>query len=94
VSEKIARHLRIEGRVQGVGFRYALQNRAKELKLTGWVRNRHDASVEAVVCGNMAAIDEVIAWAHHGPSLASVSRVLVSDTEIPPDEIFTILSKE
>ena len=56
---KIARHLRIEGRVQGVSFRYEMEAKAKQLGLTGWVRNRYDESVEAVVCGNMREIDEI-----------------------------------
>jgi len=44
-------HLRIEGRVQGVGFRYWVRNEADRLGLDGWVRNRRDGAVEAVFSG-------------------------------------------
>lgn len=91
---KIAKHLRIEGRVQGVGFRYELQSKAQQLGLSGWVRNRYDDSVEAVICGdNMREIDELVIWARRGPRLANVSRVVVSETEIPLQDGFVILSK-
>jgi acylphosphatase len=91
---KIAKHLRIEGRVQGVGFRYELQSKAQQLGLSGWVRNRYDDSVEAVICGdNMREIDELVIWARRGPRLAIVSRVVVSETEIPLQDGFVILSK-
>ena len=92
---KIARHLRIEGRVQGVGYRSHMQLRAQQLGLSGWVRNRHDGSVEAVVCSeDMNAIDEIITWARSGPRLANVERITVSDTRIPMDTDFTILATE
>lgn len=91
---KIARHLRIEGRVQGVGFRYEMQARASQLGVVGWVRNRHDETVEAVVCGNnMREVDELISWARRGPRLAHVTRVLVTETEAPMQEGFVILPK-
>lgn len=89
---KIARHLRIEGRVQGVGYRCEMLSKAQQLGLTGWVRNRHDDSVEAVVCGDfMNDIDEIITWARSGPRLADVTRIQVSDTEIPYQDGFVIL---
>ena len=91
---KVARHLRIEGRVQGVGFRYEMQSKARQLGLTGWVRNRYDDSVEAVVCGdNMREIAELISWARRGPRLAQVTQLLVSETEVPMQDGFVILSK-
>lgn len=91
---KIAKHLRIEGRVQGVGYRYEMQAKATQLGLSGWVRNRYDDSVEAVVCSNtMADIDQIISWARRGPRLANVTRVVVSETEIPYREGFVILPK-
>jgi len=92
---KIARHLRIEGRVQGVGYRQHLQIRAQQLGLSGWVRNRHDGSVETVVCSDdMNAIDEIITWARSGPRLANVERITVSDTPIPTGTDFAILDTE
>jgi len=68
-------HLRISGRVQGVGFRDALLREALARGLTGWVRNRRDGTVEAVLQGDAAAVQEVQAWARRGPPAAHVDRV-------------------
>jgi acylphosphatase len=45
--------------------------------LVGWVRNRHDGSVEAVIAGGAAGVDALVAWAHRGPRAARVTRVEV-----------------
>lgn len=58
--EKIRKHLRFYGRVQGVGFRYYAVNKANQLGLTGWVKNLPDGSVEMEAQGAEAAIDELI----------------------------------
>ena len=73
----IARRLTISGQVQGVGFRYALADEARARNLRGWVRNRRDGSVEAVVAGPDADVEAIIAWARHGPPAAQVTRVAV-----------------
>lgn len=73
----IARRLTISGRVQGVGFRYALADEARARNLSGWVRNRRDGSVEAVVAGSEGDVAAVIAWAHRGPPAARVDAVAV-----------------
>ncbi len=70
--------LSIHGRVQGVGFRRSLCEQAQMLGLTGWVRNRHDGSVEALVRGAAAAVDALVAWSRHGPPAAHVSAVEVA----------------
>lgn len=75
----MAKHLRITGIVQGVGYRAAFEREARALGLTGWVRNRLDGSVEAVVCGKEDALDRIIAWAHQGPRMAHVRDVTVTD---------------
>jgi acylphosphatase len=75
----ITRHLNIRGRVQGVGFRYEMQREAQKQGVAGWVRNRRDGSVEAVVQGETDAVDALIAWAHHGPRSARVTDVQVSE---------------
>lgn len=71
-------HLRICGRVQGVGFRMYMQRQAQIRGVAGWVRNRHDGSVEAVVQGAEDAVDPVIEWARRGPPGARVTDVQVS----------------
>jgi acylphosphatase len=72
------RNLRITGRVQGVGFRIHMERKARELGVTGWVRNRRDGSVEALVQGAPAAVDAMIAWARRGPASAVVSDVKIT----------------
>ena len=72
-----AQRLLITGRVQGVGFRYALQSEAERLGLSGWVRNRSDGSVEALAQGAPQALEALAAWARRGPPAARVSAVHV-----------------
>ncbi len=71
----ITRHLRIAGRVQGVGYRDALRRQALACGLAGWVRNRRDGSVEAVLQGDARSVEDVIAWARRGPPAARVDRL-------------------
>lgn len=69
------RQIRVRGRVQGVGFRDALRAKARQLGVAGWVRNRVDGSVEAVLQGDGASLDRLIEWARRGPPLARVDAV-------------------
>jgi acylphosphatase len=78
--EASARRLKISGRVQGVGFRYALADEARARKLCGFVRNRRDGTVEAVVAGPAADVEALIAWARRGPPGARVTAVAVEPT--------------
>jgi acylphosphatase len=80
---KITRRLRIRGQVQGVNLREAMRQRADQLKVTGWVRNRLDGTVEAVVQGEAFAIDSLVEWARLGPPTARVDSV---DVESSDDE--------
>ncbi|HYU69503.1 MAG TPA: acylphosphatase [Burkholderiales bacterium] len=75
----MAKHLVISGRVQGVGFRYSMADEAERLGVTGWVRNRRDGTVEAVVDGAADAVDTLVAWARRGPLSARVSEVQVTE---------------
>jgi acylphosphatase len=77
----IARHLVITGRVQGVGFRHFVSRSAHELHVTGWVRNRHDGSVEAVLCGSSEAVHTMLERLRRGPPQAMVEACRVSDAQ-------------
>lgn len=77
----MAKHLIISGRVQGVGFRYAMLGVARRLGVSGWVRNRRDGTVEAMVDGDPAAVAAMIAWAKAGPPGARVTGVAVGEAE-------------
>jgi acylphosphatase len=72
---KKALHLVIHGRVQGVFFRDSMRREAQRMGVAGWVRNRNDGAVEAVVCGTAADVDAIVRWAHSGPASAQVERV-------------------
>lgn len=73
------RRLVIHGRVQGVGFRESLRREALRCALRGWVRNRTDGTVEALLEGPEDAVDRVTAWARRGPPAARVDRVDLQD---------------
>lgn len=75
----MARQLLIRGRVQGVGYRESMRYEAERLGVTGWVRNRSDGSVEAVVDGEPWAVDAITAWARVGPRSARVDAVEMSE---------------
>jgi acylphosphatase len=65
----------IHGRVQGVWFRESMKQQAGQLGITGWVMNRADGCVEAVIQGNETAVAGMLAWAHTGPPQAQVTQV-------------------
>ena len=77
-NSNIIRHLKISGRVQGVGFRYHFSRTAREYGVHGWVRNRHDGSVEAMVSGTTDAVEKITAWARRGPPHAAVKDVEIT----------------
>ncbi|MCZ7596343.1 MAG: acylphosphatase [Hyphomicrobium sp.] len=68
-------HIRIEGRVQGVGYRAFVEMNAADLGLSGWVRNRRDGSVEAVVQGSTPAVADMLELCRNGPPASRVERV-------------------
>lgn len=65
-------HVRVEGRVQGVSFRYFVAENAQRLNLTGWVRNRWDGSVELIAEGQRPDLDELLAEVRRGPRSSKV----------------------
>jgi len=75
------RQIRVNGRVQGVGFRYALHDEAQRLGITGWVRNCADGSVEALVQGEAHAVEALLRWARRGPRAARVESLSETDPE-------------
>lgn len=83
-ADRKALSLRITGRVQGVGYRAWLAGQAGVAGLDGWVRNRRDGSVEALLSGPADAVDRVAAACRRGPPVALVDRVQMAEAE-PPD---------
>jgi acylphosphatase len=74
--------LTITGRVQGVGYRDWAMTRAIGLGLTGWVRNRSDGSVEALIVGEDVTVGEMIEACRRGPPLARVDEIDVEPVDL------------
>jgi acylphosphatase len=80
----------VSGRVQGVGFRYSLADRAEARGVAGWVRNCADGSVEAVLEGPLEAVESLVDWCRSGPRGARIERVEIHDEEPAGMRGFTI----
>lgn len=78
-EERIAQRLRIHGRVQGVFYRGWTVERAEALRLDGWVRNRLDGTVEALIAGQADAVEAFVAACRTGPPAARVDLVEVEE---------------
>lgn len=72
---KQQRHIRVHGKVQGVGFRFFATRVARRLGLKGWIENLRDGSVDAVVEGEANAIDEWVNEIREGPRYAEVTNI-------------------
>ena len=72
---KELRHIRIIGKVQGVGYRFFATRVARRLGLKGWIQNNRDSTVEAMVEGEKSAIDEWIEELKEGPRYAEVTKI-------------------
>ena len=81
MSDAVTRRLVIRGRVQGVFYRESMRAEAARLGVAGWVRNRIDGSVEAVVQGTGDAVAAIVAWAERGPAQAEVTGVEVQEAD-------------
>jgi acylphosphatase len=86
-----ALHLRVTGRVQGVGYRAFLEAEATKLGLDGWARNRRDGSVEAAVSGGEVAVDAFVLTCRRGPRGAAVKLVEIETHSGPLASGFVIL---
>lgn len=74
---RMTRHLIIRGRVQGVWYRESMRIEAERLGVAGWVRNRRDGAVEAMLQGEDGAVEALIRWAWEGPPAARVDDILI-----------------
>lgn len=80
------RYFRVQGRVQGVGFRAAATDAARKLSLDGWVSNRSDGDVELIARGTSEGLDALRDWLHDGPAVARVEDVAertALETDLP-----------
>jgi acylphosphatase len=77
--------VRLSGRVQGVGFRFATADEARRRHLAGWVRNLDSGGVEAVFEGARAMVEDMLRWCNDGPPGAYVRAIRVSWDEPPED---------
>jgi acylphosphatase len=84
----IARRLTIRGRVQGVGYRDAMIDAAHALGVCGWVRNKRDGTVEALVQGDERAVESLTSWCRRGPGSAQVTAIATLDV-IPDPALAT-----
>jgi acylphosphatase len=80
-----AKRLVIAGRVHGVGYRAWMVHKARELGVSGWVRNRQDGAVEALIAGDIASVEELSRLCRRGPRMAEVSAI-AEEMADPPEE--------
>ena len=81
MNNKVRAHAFISGRVQGVFFRMETQRAAQRFGVFGWVRNRRDGTVEALVEGDKHQVDAMLDWCNEGPAHAHVTDVKVDREE-------------
>ena len=91
MSERIVRRVIIRGRVQGVGYRAWAETEAVTLGLSGWVRNRRDGTVEAMVAGPQRDVDAFVARCRSGPRSATVTGIVTEPHAGPQAAGFTVL---
>jgi acylphosphatase len=82
---QFARRFVVKGRVQGVGFRWFVENEAAKLGVSGWVRNRQDGSVEVLAAGTKTQLDSLYDVLQRGPRAARVDGVQVIEAEVTGD---------
>ena len=82
------KHIRISGRVQGVGFRHFTRQNAQDLGIKGWVKNLSDGDVEAVLVGNKDNVLEMLEKLKQGPRMARVDDLSVDEESETLQESF------
>lgn len=87
----VRRHVVVHGRVQGVFFRDSCRRVARDLGVTGWVRNRGDGAVEAVFEGRRDAVEAIVGWCYDGPPRAHVTAVEVDDEQPAGETGFAVV---
>lgn len=87
-DDNIRKHLKITGRVQGVGYRYFTRQNAEQLNLKGWVKNMPDGSVETVLSGRSDDVEEMIERLWKGPYSARVKNIEQLEMETEPEGEF------
>lgn len=80
-TRNIARTVVVHGRVQGVFFRDSCRSKAEEAGVAGWVGNESDGTVRAHFEGTAESVNQLVDWAHAGPSKADVDRVDVGEVD-------------
>ena len=97
MTARVILHIAVRGRVQGVGYRAFVEREAVKRGIEGWVRNRRDGSVEAVLAGDDAVVASVIEACRRGPFAARVDALdqrPATDAELaarPPGDLFSVL---
>jgi len=80
----IVRHVLVDGHVQGVGYREFTRRGALSLGVSGWVRNRSDGAVEALIRGPPTAVEALVTEMRQGPRFATVNSVSVTELDETP----------
>ena len=91
MTGRIRRHVVVHGQVQGVYFRDSVRRLARELGVSGWIRNRPDGAVEAALEGVPDAVERIIEWSHQGPLGARVDQVEVYEEQPSGETGFRVL---
>ncbi len=87
VDDLSRKHLMIEGRVQGVGYRYSLRQKAQSLSVTGWCRNLPDGHVEAELYGEPSPVEDLIQWCYQGPPDAEVTHIHIQSLPLDGGQV-------
>lgn len=89
--EGTCKHFIVSGQVQGVCFRSATQTKARELNLTGRVRNTETGDVEVIACGVVENVTKLEEWLHQGPTFARVIKVTVNEMPFQEFQHFEVI---